>query len=137
MIDASQSHTSTVKQRHSLLQISEVGYTEYTQEEKCPIPKKGRHLQNIDDKVDTLIIVFAMMAKEMIWVRTQQGWLGPDRIDSVPCHHFLDIPSYQIDSLYVLLINSKVPAELQLVLRVINRSSVNKGARAGPGPIGF
>ena len=60
----------------------------------------------------------------MILVKTQQGLLGPDRIDFVPGHHSVIISSYEIDSLYVLLLYSKVLAELRLVLRVINRDSI-------------
>ena len=50
MVEAKQSPTSTSKKRHFLLQISSMGYKEYTQEEQCkkytqeeqcPIPQKG------------------------------------------------------------------------------------------------
>ena len=68
--------------------------------------------------------MLTMMVKRIILVKTQQGWLGPDRIDSVPNHYSLIIPSYEIDSLYVLLLHSKVPAEMRLFLCVIKRDSI-------------
>ena len=62
-------------------------------------PQKDRHLHNTNDKVDALVIMLTMMVKHMFLVKTQQGCLGPDRIESVPGNHSLNIPSYDIDSL--------------------------------------
>ena len=71
-------------------------------------------IHNIDDKVDTL--------------KTPKGGLGPDRIDSVAGHHSLITPPYEIDSLYVLLLYSKVPAGMcsfiHVVLSARSRSAV-------------
>ena len=39
------------------------------------------------------------MVKRMILVTTREGWLEADRIDSVPGHHSLSIPSYEGNSL--------------------------------------
>ena len=67
--------------------------------------------------------MLTIMVKRMILVKAQQGWLGSDPINSVSGHHSLIIPSYEMDSLYVVLLYSKVPAEMRLDLRVINRDS--------------
>ena len=85
---------------------------------------KGPRLHKIDDKVDTLDIMLTMMVMRMILVQTLQGWLEPDRIDSVPGHHSVIIPIYDIHALYVLLLYKVVLLELRLVLRIINRDSI-------------
>ena len=87
------------------------------------ISNGGRQLRNIDDTVDSPFVMLTIVMKRMILVRTQQSWLGLDRIDSVPGHHSLIITSNEIDSLHALLLYIKVPVELRLVLRVINRDS--------------
>ena len=61
--------------------------------------KKGRHLHYINAEDDTLVVMLKMMVNRIIMVKIQQGWLAPDRIDSVPRRHSLGISSSDIYSL--------------------------------------
>ena len=81
------------------------------------------------------------MAKLLILVKAQQGWLGSDRIDSVPGLHVI-IPSYEVDSLCLLVycLYSKLPVVMRLVLRAIDRDSIlmePKPDRVEQGRTGF
>ena len=81
----------------------------------------------INDKFDILVVMLSLMVKRMS--NALQGWLGPDRIDSLPTHHSLIIPSYEIASHSANRTATGFACELQRFN--------SHGARAGLGRTAF
>ena len=78
------------------------------------------------------MVIRMILVKTIKMIRAQQDYLGPDRIDSVPGHHSFVSPSYEVDSIYVLLLILQSASKNATGFACDNRDSILRSQK-GPG----